>query len=243
MITKVSYAQNLSNTVPNLPHFDLAKYNFGFYLGVNITYFTITPQDNFSQITYTGKQIIDLFADSARVINFEGKSGPGFTVGMVSQLRLTEHLDLRFVPGLQFGERSIQYDIMYFKNGDTLYVEKPKNSISTFIEVPLHLKFKGDRIHNFRPYVFFGPTMKFDLASQLKKKDTNMNELRIKLNSFDAAIDAGVGFDIYTNWFKFSAQFNMSYGLLNILHQEDNIYSMSIKSLTNKIMQITITFE
>lgn len=243
LLTRVSYAQNLSKAVPNLPFFDLAKYNFGFYLGANVTYFTITPRDNFSNFTYTGKQIIDLFADSARVMNMEGNYGPGFSVGMVSQLRLTEHLDLRFVPGLQFGERSINYQIMYFKQGDTNYIEKNKRSISTFIEAPLHLKFKGDRIHNFRPYVFCGPTLKFDLATQLKKQETNMNELRIKLNAFDVAVDVGVGFDIYTNWFKFSTQFNMSYGLMNILYKEDNIYANSIKSLNNKIMQLTITFE
>ncbi|MDD4847733.1 MAG: porin family protein [Bacteroidales bacterium] len=236
-------AQPMTSTVPNLPNFDLAKYNFGFYLGANITYFTVNPRNNFSNFTYSGDQILDMFADSARVINIEGKGGPGFVVGMVSQLRLSNHLDLRFVPGLQFGERSLNYQIESYSRGDTLMTTRRKNVISTFIDIPLHLKFKGDRIHNFRPYIYFGPSIKLDLATQIKKKDANMNELRIKLNIFDVAFDAGVGFDIYTNWFKFSTQFNMTYGIMNILHQENNIYSMSLQSLHTKIMQLTISFE
>lgn len=243
VMIKVGYAQKLSQTIPNLPNFDLAKYNFGFYLGATVAYFTITPQPNFQNVTYKGDQIIDLFSDSARAINMEGSLGPGFVVGMVSQLRLTNHLDLRFVPGLQFGERSINYTIEAYQRGDTVMINSRKNVISTFIDIPIHLKFKGDRMHNFRPYVFIGPTFKWDLATQLKKKDSNLNNLRIKLNAFDIAMDVGVGFDIYTNWFKFSTQFNMCFGFLNILHQEDNIYSMSLKSLNTKIVQITITFE
>lgn len=237
------YSQKLSKTIPNLPNFDLAKYNFGFYLGADLAYFTITPQKDFSKVVYKGDQIIDLLADSARVMNMEGKPGPGFVVGMVSQLRLSKHLDLRFIPALQFGERSVHYTIESYRNGDTIMLNERKNVVSSFIDIPIHLKFKGDRMHNFRPYVFFGPTFKWDLATQLKKKDNNMNNLRIKLNAFDIALDVGVGFDIYTNWFKFSTQFNMCYGFLNVLHQEDNIYSMSIKSLTSKLVQLTVTFE
>lgn len=240
----VGVAQNLSQTIPNLPNFDLAKYNFGFYVGVDMAHFTIKPETNFSRKTYSGNQIIDLFqSDSARVINLEGKPGPGFVVGMVSQLRISKHLDLRFIPALQFGERSIHYTIESYWKGDTTMIHARKNVISSFIDVPFHLKFKGDRIHNFRPYVFFGPTLKWDLATQLKKKENNTANLRIKLNTFDVAMDVGVGFDIYTNWFKFSTQFNMCYGFLNILHQEDNIYSKPIKSLTSKLVQLTVTFE
>jgi hypothetical protein len=36
---------------------------------------------------------------------------PGFTVGIVSSLRMTEDLDLRFLPGMSFGERKLTYNI------------------------------------------------------------------------------------------------------------------------------------
>ena len=40
----------------------------------------------------------------------------GFNINMISNLRLAEYIDVRFLPGLMFGQRNLKYK--YIKNGE-----------------------------------------------------------------------------------------------------------------------------
>jgi len=235
--------QYYSKTVANLPNFDRAKYNFGFYLGANQMAFIVKPNTGFQYQSYTEKQISDIAADSARAYRAVGKPSPGFSVGLVSLVRMGKFFELRFVPGLEFGERSIDYTILTYSNyGKESFMTTNKSVVSTYINAPFHLRYKAVRIHNLRPYVYAGPAFKWDLSSQRKKHD-NPNDLRLKMSKGDVAVDVGVGFDFYTNWFKFGVQLEVSYGLNDILIKQDNIYAQSLESIHSKIFQIIFTFE
>ena len=54
---------------------------------------------------------------------------------------------------------------------------------------------------------------------------------------------AGIGFDFYCTYFKFSTELKMSFGFVNLLKEEDNMYATSVTSLKSKILQISFTFE
>jgi len=234
--------QYYSKTIANLPYFDQAKYNFGFYLGVNQMMFTVKPKSSFQYQTYSDKQISDIGADSASVYRIVGKPSPGFSVGLVSLLRMGKFFELRFVPGLEFGERSIDYTILTYLGGEESFMTKNKSVVSTYINAPFHFRYKAVRIHNIRPYVYAGPAFKWDLSSQRKKND-NPNDLRLKMDKGDIAVDVGVGFDFYTNWFKFGVQIEMSFGINDILTKQENIYVQSVESVHSKILQLIFTFE
>ncbi len=236
-------AQYHLDGAPNLPKYDRAPKHFGFYLGFNQMLFTLKPVTGFQYTTYSGEQIPDLIADSARLQGIQAQPGMGFTIGMVSNLRLGTHFDLRFVPGLQFGSRDISYSVMQFRKGDTTFFNVVKQVPSTYIDFPMRVKFKAVRQHNFRAYIFSGMTFKIDLASNAQEKEESRNDLKVKMNRFDYAFDFGAGFDIYTVWFKFSMQIQMTYGFKDILFQEDNIYSASLESVHSKMFQIAFTFE
>ena len=121
-------------------------------------------------------------------------------------------------------------------------VDVRKNIPSTFVEFPLHIKYKSRRLNNFRAYVMSGFNYRLDLASQAKKrKDTGM--VQVKLNKSDFYYDLGVGFDFYFEWFKLGTELKMSYGLLDILKREGNIYTDGIERLSSKVFQFTFTFE
>jgi len=234
--------QYYSKTIPNLPNFDRAKYNFGFYLGANQMMFVVKPNAGFQYQNYYEKQISDIAADSASVYRVVGRPSPGFSVGLVGLVRMGNYFELRFVPGLEFGERSINYTILTYLDGQEQFITTNKSAVSTYINAPFHLRYKAVRIHNIRPYVYAGPAFKWDLASQRKKND-NPNDLRLKMNKGDVAVDVGVGFDFYTNWFKFGIQIEMSYGLNNVLVKQDNIYAQSVENIRTKIFQVIFTFE
>ncbi|MCL2510723.1 MAG: PorT family protein [Bacteroidales bacterium] len=239
---QVAQGQFYSRTIANLPNFDMAKYNFGFYLGANQMMFTINPNTGFQYPRYYDKQISDIAADSASVYRVVGKPSPGFSVGLVGLVRWGNYFELRFVPGLEFGERSIDYTILTYIGDREQFITTNKSVVSTYINAPFHLRYKAVRIHNIRPYIYTGPAFKWDLSSQRKKHD-NPNDLRLKMSRGDMAIDVGVGFDFYTNWFKFGVQMEMSYGLSDILIKQDNIYAQSIESIHAKVFQIIFTFE
>jgi hypothetical protein len=240
--TLTAQGQFYSKTIPNLPNFDRAPYNFGFYIGANQMMFIVKPNTEFQYPSYSEKQISDIAADSARAYRAVGKPSPGFSVGLVSLLRFGRFFELRFVPGLEFGERSIDYTILTYIDGKENFMTTNKSVVSTYINAPFHLRYKAVRIHNIRPYIYAGPAFKWDMSSQRKRND-NPNDLRLKMSKGDVAADIGVGFDFYTNWFKFGIQMEMSYGLNDILVKQNNIYAQSIESIHSKIFQITFTFE
>jgi len=99
-------------------------------------------------------------------------------------------------------------------------------------------------MHNARPYVFIGVKFVMDLAAQAgKKEDQNERDVVIKLYRSDIAFETGVGFDFYFNWFKMGTELRMSYGLNDVLKNEDNIYTDPIESLHSRIFQLVFTFE
>lgn len=211
--------------VENLPKLDYENYHFGFMIGINNMDFVVTPTTNPQQF------------DSLLVI--EPKPQLGFNIGIVSNLRLGKFLDLRFIPNLSFGERMLTYRIVRF---DSLSTTINKRIESTFIDLPINLKFKSARLGNTRAYVLTGLKYTIDLASQAKKKE-DKNEVIVKLLKNDFSFEVGVGFDFYLQYFKLGTEIKMSYGLKDILDRENNIYTNSIDKLNSKIFQISLTFE
>lgn len=209
----------------NLPKYDLKKYHFGFILGVNQMFFSMDRVPEYEAL------------DSLYIL--ESSPETGFNIGIVSNLRLSEHWDLRFIPTLSFGERNIHYTFLL---DDEQYFEEIKKIESTHIDFPFNLKFKANRVNNFRAYVLSGVKFSVDLASQAKKKEQD-DELRVKLERDDMALEFGVGFDFYTNFFKFGTEVKMSYGVRNMLRQENNIYTRGLEGLRSKIFQVSLTFE
>lgn len=228
--------------VLNLPTYDEKPYHFGFILGLNQMLFSVKTVENLPFIKWDPVQSPDIFADSLYVYGVTSSPTPGFTVGILANLRLGKYTDLRFIPSLSFGERILNYTILAYKDEESQLIETSKSITSTFIDFPLELKYKSKRLNNMRAYVLVGAVYTLDLASQ-KKQQKNSNDVTVKINKNDVLLSAGVGFDFYTSYFKFGTQFKMSYGLTNLVKYEDNIYTNSLESLRSKVFLLSFTFE
>jgi hypothetical protein len=211
--------------VVNLPKYDYKPYHFGFIIGVNQMFFSLKTVEDLLPI------------DSLYVIKAEPELG--FNIGIVTNLRLGRHFDLRFIPTLSFGERNLIYTL---SKNDTLFIDVPKKVESTYLDFPLNLKFKSNRVNNFRAYVLTGVKYSLDLASKAKDKDTE-DEINLKLYKNDYSFEVGVGFEFYATFFKFGTELKMSYGVRDLLKRENNIYTDGIDKLSSKIFQISLTFE
>ncbi len=238
--TGKTYAQ--ANKVKNLPKYDLRIKHFGFILAANQMFFTVKTKPGFSDIIFDQSQSPDIFADSSRLFQVNSDPSLGFTIGIVSDLRLGKYLNLRFIPSLAFGERYMNYTIMRYKNGEPTLVDIQKNITSTYVGLPLQIKYKSKRLNNIRAYVLGGIKYNIDLAANKKKKD-DTGETYLKLKKNDFLFEIGVGFDFYTGFFKFGTELKMSYGIVDLLQREDNIYTDCIESLNSKIFQLSFTFE
>lgn len=240
-ISSDAFSQRIK--VRNLPSYDLAPYHFGFILGMNEMLFSINTKPGFQDVTYNSLQTPDLYSDSANLLGMEQKPALGFTIGIVSNLRINDFADLRFVPSLSFGERDILYSIRTNFGGTESNILVNKKLQSTFVEFPLHLKYKGSRLNNIRPYWLVGAKYALDLASDSKKKREDNNSVYVAINRNDIYGELGAGLDFYTTFFKFGIELKMAYGINDILKREGNIYTDAVDKMSSKLFLLSFTFE
>lgn len=223
-----------------LTTFDDKLIHFGFTIGLNaldfnvVNYNPIGENPDFvpDKINRIGPDNI-IRSDVATII-------PGFTVGIISSLRLNKDFNLRFLPGLSFGERQLTFNVPVYDINN--YEATQYYSVkSTFLDFPLLIKYKARRINNDRPYVIFGGAYRQDI-SRTAKEDL------IKLKSGGFYAELGGGWDHYFPFFRFSVEAKFSYGLNNQLGDlpapvQRQYYAQSIKDLRSKIFTFSFHFE
>jgi hypothetical protein len=207
----------LASAQGNLPYVDEKPIHFGFSLGTNLMDFNVTP------------------SDSARVSTLK----PGFSVGIIADLRLNRYFNLRFTPTLHFGERQLDY---LFKNSSN-----PVSTSVTSIPVclPLFIKYSSERKYNYRPYLIAGGGFYANLSRDQSRS--------IVLNTFDFYTEFGVGCDLYFSFFKLSPELKFSLGSNNMLtpmsqrekplHAEDEKFTNVLTMLYSKVLTLTFNFE
>lgn len=199
--------------------------HFGYSLGLNTMSFTIKPAGNF------------FLLDTVYAI--ENTDFVGFNINMISNLRLTDHLDLRFLPGLNFGQRNLEYKV--FEPSDSSYFKHTMKIESTFLDFPLVFKYRADRINNFRPYLVGGGSYKIDLASQ--KKISPEERPKIRLNRMDLYYEVGVGMDFFLEYFMFAIEVKGAFGILNMMKYDNTQFSNAVGKMNSKMLMISFHFE
>lgn len=229
--------QNRSFKFENLPYLDQKPYHFGFSLGFNRLDFALRPISNLHNVEMSPSNI-NVVAEFDTLKSVLSRSDSGFNIGIVSNLRLADQWDLRFIPTLTFGDRYLVY--RGIKNGSP--ITRTQQLESTFIDFPLHLKYKSVRMTNTRVYVIGGLKYSHDLASIQDKEDFN-EEILARIGKNDFFYELGVGFDYYFYYFKFSTEIKASFGLRDMLRRENTMFSNSIYRLNSQIIMISFMFE
>jgi len=165
---------------------------------------------------------------------------PGFGIGFVVNKRLIENTDLRFTPILVFNDRILTYH--YNKEN----VEKKVSS--TLVEFPLGVKIKSDRRNNFRAYVLGGAKYSMDISSRKKTNNDLIDNPELKMvNNIRnyLSYEAGLGFDLYFEYFKMSPEIKLSYSFNSVLKEEKilNRYSYPIDKLMLRHVTFSLFFE
>ena len=109
------------------------------------------------------------------------------------------------------------------------------------LDFPVYIKYKSERYNNFRAYVIGGFKYSLDIASQDKIDDEGKEIVKLKRD--DLMGEIGFGIDFYLQYFKFSPQIKISYGILNLLSEDNTVYTRSINHLKTNGWMLSFTFE
>lgn len=179
-----------------------------------------------------------LLYDSVLAINPENTTG--FGLGGMHTFRISDHFEARVVfPQLLFVSKAITYDLKYPGQGGKEKMTKQVESI--LLGVPVQLKFRSDRINNFRVYMMGGFKIESDLSA--KANSTNSEDL-IKLKKINYGIEAGIGFNFYMQYFILSPELKISNGLNNVHSRDANLkFSNTIDKIQSRQIVFSLIFE
>ncbi len=208
--------------VENLQNFDKQKIHFGYFIGLNQYNFKIDYKQNPNYTTQVEEEL-------------------GLNIGLIGDLKINEHLNLRFEPGLHTNKGALKYNE---RSKFTQYSDTLRTIKSTYIHLPLLLKFSSKRINNYRPYLIGGVSTSFNLSSNEDSPEDNKNNV-FRLKSNTLYYELGFGIDFYLQYFKFSPSIRGLFSLKNELVPDNDLNSPwtgHIDKLSTRGIFINLTF-
>ena len=202
------------NKVQYLQYEDLKPYHFGFLIGLH-------TQD----LIFQHSGIADL--NGNRWYATVPAYTPGFTVGVIGDLRLADFLSLRLTPSIHFGSK----EISLISDAPNAAIEKASIR-SNYIMIPLSLRYRGARNNNYRPYIMSGFSAGIDMG-----RDKRQPLLLTPLNLY---WEIGTGCDFYLPFFRLVPELKFCLGLGDILiHKRSDQDSETFAKYTNAFDGVT----
>ena len=238
MIIAMTNAMAQERTVENRPYTDLRPFHFGVLVGSHLQDLELQNVGPYTIVNEGGTQN-DVFI-SADQDRFDA----GFNVGVLGELRLTQHLQFRVAPAMYFGSRHITFH--NFKeqdiNGNAL--ECHQTLKTAYVSTALDLIFAAPRFNNHRPYLMLGINPMLNLSG--KSNDY------LRLKKYDAFVEIGAGCDFYLPFFKLRPELKFLFSLMNSLDEKHASrlenksmlpYTNSVKEARSKMIVLTFYFE
>ena len=228
----------MDRRVQNKPYIDLRPLHFGILVGMNlqdIEFENTGPQTIIDDDGTTHEELILCDAD---------KWNPGFSVGVLGELRLSNHLSLRFTPTMHFGAKHLTFLNMKVLDEQGNPLRQIQDMKNTYVSLPIDLKFAAPRWNNHRPYIMAGinPTMNL----------TSGEQDMVRIKRYNTMAEIGVGCDFYLPFFKLIPELKFCFGLGDVLdHNHINelrdanlrAYAGSVSSAQSKMIVLTFYFE
>ncbi|WP_295731484.1 porin family protein [uncultured Muribaculum sp.] len=215
-----------NDKVLNRPYSDLRRWHMGFSVGL------FAPSLAFTHNGFVSEAGETWFVE-------QPSYSPGFCVNGLFDFRLNDYFSLRFTPGMYFGNRTVK---MRDSNSGAIEQQDIK---STYIVMPLDIKYNALRLHNVRPYMLAGVMPTFDVA-----KRRNRDLLQLKPSDFMLSI--GFGCDLYLPYFKFVPEIKFCFGLTDQLKRDrpdldddpDRLkFTQSLSKVRQQMVVLTFYFE
>ena len=181
-----------TRTIQHKPYIDLRPMHFGILVGLNlqdIEFDNVGPQTIVLDDGTVTEQTIVCDAD---------RWNAGFSVGVLADLRLSNHLNLRFSPTMHFGAKHLLFRNLSELDQDGRQKEERQDMKNTYVSFPIDLKFSAQRWNNYRPYLMAGINPMVNL--------TGKNQELLALKRSDLMVEVGLGCDLYLPFFKLTPE-------------------------------------
>lgn len=215
--------------VQNRPYIDMRRWHYGFLFGMHSQDLEFVHNGYQHQLE-EGTTLESWYADVAAY-------SPGFSVGVLGELYLTEYLALRIIPTMHFGDKQVHLRDQF----SGIVVNQTMKS--TYLSVPVDVKYAAQRFNNYRPYLVAGVAPMVDLTQKKQKP--------LLLQRFDCALEVGFGCDFYLPFFKLIPELKFCFGLVDLLVKDrsdlidKNLlkYTQSLDGVSSRMVVLTLYFE
>ncbi len=136
-------------------------------------------------------------------------------------------------PSVSLFSREVQYD---YPNSPS----RTETRESTWIDLPILLKYKSERRNNSRMYLLAGGA--FSIESNVRRKEIQ-GATKLSTGTMDFAIEYGIGFEQFFEYFKFAPELRFSHGLVNLYRPTNNVAGVGINKLTTHSVTLYLNFE
>lgn len=216
------HAQYVGGGNYNFRDFSSKPYYFGITLGINSSRYTPYRSENF------------IFSDSIRIV--ESLNGPGFNLGIITNLKIGQYFDFRFLPTLSFAERNLQYTA-----GSRVATERQRTVESVFVELPFHFRYKSAPYRDKRLFLIAGIKYNFDVASESRARQADQ---LVKISPHDFQVEYGAGIQFFFPYFIFSPEFKISHGIGNTLIFNPNLAESTVlEKVLSRAFTLSFHFE
>ena len=214
--------------IQNRPFLDDRVWHYGFLVGINIQDMRLA--NNGTAYVNENHGVEYWYADVPEYT-------PGFSVGVLGELKANDWLSVRIIPTMHFGDKKVVFKEQSSGKVAEQYIK------STYLSVPFDLKISAARFNNYRPYVVTGLAPTVDLTVKKGK------ELLVKKT--DVMFEVGMGVDLYYPFFKMIPELKFCFGLNNILDNNRTDlkdasllrYCNGLDKVQNSMIVLTLYFE
>lgn len=224
--------------VQNKPYVDLRPLHLGILVGIHLQDLeleNVGPQTIVDENGNVSTPLILCDAD---------RWSPGFSVGVLAEMRLHDNFSLRLTPTMHFGGKHLTFVNMTDLDVNGKPRRQTQDMKNTYVSVPIDLKFAAPRWNNHRPYFMAGVNPVMNL--------TGGEQDMLRLKRFSTMLEVGLGCDFYLPFFKLIPELKFCFGLGNTLDtnhinelRDANLraYAGSVSSAQSKMFVLTFYFE
>lgn len=169
----------------------------------------------------------------------------GVGLGLLADVKVSDNVNLRFTPNIVFSNKRVVYR---FDPDEESPHEKEISRLvrASFVDLPVFVKLRSDRKNNYRGYLIAGGKYSLNVVSKKRYDDSAMpthgKQLKTKPNYF--AYEAGIGFELYFDFFKMSPEIRWSQSVGDLLdRREPNMFNHPIERLMLRNLQVSLVFE
>lgn len=225
-ITGIMQAQSVRERIANdatggKGQIDDKRFTWGYYLGIN----NFDYKFDYNEVTQ----------------DIETEQSLGFNVGLVGDMKINNYINLRIEPGISFVNRNLTFPNESF----TMPSESEREVVSTYIHVPLLVKFSTKRLNNWKPFIVGGGSWSHNLSSnEDNPNDNSTGQFRQITDLFN--YELGIGIDLYLNYFKFTPSIRGVFALNDELVRDadpNSPWTGNVASMQTRGIFINFTFQ